>query len=129
MKRLFIMLFVAAFTSVMHAQTNDIDTALNRLEQYVKGINVTEETTEAQIDSINAKYNQLADAYKAVRSNATDDQVQNYVRISTLFKKKVAPYYMQKTNDAIDETSKKIGKWMNRQYKKVKGAVEGIKEN
>lgn len=128
MKRLIIMLFMAASVNVMSAQDNAIDKALVRLEAFVKDINVTEDTPEAQIDSIAARYKVLAEDYKSLRKSATDEQAQDFARISTLYKKKISPYYIGKSSEAIDETSKKIGKWMKRQYKKAKGAVEGMTE-
>ena len=126
MKRLFIITLLTAMCSTMFAQ--DVNTALDKLDKFVSSINVTGDTQKAVIDSLNAEYNTLISAYKAVKRQATDDQVQRYFSLKAQYKKRVAPYYQQRTGEAIEKSADKVSKWAKRQYKKAKGTIEGIKE-
>lgn len=126
MKKLFILITLTMSAVTGFSQT--VSSALSDLDVFVSSVQVNEQTTKAEIDSLNAQFKTLKEAYKAVKSEATDDDVQAYFRITTRYKKAVAPYYSQRTSETLDDTADKVSKWFRRQYKKAKGTVEGMKE-
>lgn len=127
MKKLFITLILAAICSMASAQEN-VQTVLKNLATFVDSINVTNETPEAQLDSIDAQYTLLTDEYKAIKKQATGDQIEEYYSITTLYKRKMSNYYSKKTGEKLDKAAENVINWTKRQYKKAKGTVEGMKK-
>lgn len=132
MKRIALSIALLLQTSLcasLFAQSeNKVREALDDIEQFVNTVSVSDSTSKEEMDSINAIYKDLTKEYKAVRKTATDAEAQEYYRLTTKYKKKVSPYYLNKTGETIEKGANSVAKWTKRQYQKAKGAVEGLKE-
>ena len=126
MKKFILTLIVAMSACSTFAQS--VDETLRDLNAFVNTVKVTEETTAEEMAVLNAQYDELNDAYKKVKKQATDEQLQEHARIAMQYKKRVFPYYKKKTGDKLSKTGKAISKWAKKQYKKAQGSLEGLSE-
>lgn len=126
MKKFFFVAIMAMMCSSLSAQT--VASALKNLNAFVDSLNVTENTTKEELEVIKDKYSLLKDDYKKVKKQATMDEIEEYSRITTRYRKKVSVYYSNKAGETLDDVAESVSKWTKKQYRKAKGIVKGAKE-
>lgn len=126
MKKLFFVAIMAMMCSTLSAQT--VASALKNLNAFVDTLNVTENTTKEEIEVIKDKFSLLKEDYKKVKKQATMDEIEEYSRITTRYRKKVSVYYSNKAGETLDDVAESVSKWTKKQYRKAKGIVKGAKE-
>lgn len=125
MKKLILFALMAMVYSSASAQ--NVQKALHELDAFVDSVTISEETTKEQMDSLNTRYGRLKDEYKKCKSEATLDEIEEYSRITTKYKKKASEYYANRTGETLDGVADNVAKWTNKQYRKIKGMIKGVK--
>ena len=136
-KTLFILMVSLSLSGTLMAQTQsttaDAATYATRFDKFVTDLSALDSLSTADKQRVDSTYKAFLAEYKVVKDQMSDEDVRTCSKAKVRYQKAKVRLALNKTSDSLSDTTDSLGKKAKKLFKrtksKLKGAIDGFKEN
>lgn len=134
-KTLFILMVSLSLSGTLMAQTQSADatTYATRFDKFVTDLSALDSLSTADKQHVDSTYKAFLAEYKVVKDQMSDEDVRTCSKAKVRYQKAKVRLALNKTSDSLSDTTDSLGKKAKKLFKrtksKLKGAIDGFKEN